>query len=52
MAIAQFAQRRLRHFKPAFVAIDRRHAGTRAGETEGRGAADAAAPACHDANAA
>jgi len=25
MAIAQFAQLRLRNFKPAFVAIDRRH---------------------------
>ena len=52
MAIAQFAQLRLRTFKPAFVTIDRRDAGTGAGETDGRGAADAAAPARHHANAA
>ena len=52
MAIAQFAQLRLRSFKPAFVAIDRRHAGARAGKTDGRGAADAAAPARHHTNAA
>jgi hypothetical protein len=52
MAIAQFAQFRLRCFKPAFVAVNRRDAGTGPGKTESRGATDAAAPACHDANAA
>ena len=41
-----------RHFKPALVEIDRGNAGTGFGKTEGRGAADAAAPACHHANAA
>jgi hypothetical protein len=52
MAIAQFSQLRLRIFEPAFVTIDRRHAGARAGETDGRGAADAAAPTRHHTNAA
>ena len=52
MAIAQFAQFRARHLKPAFVEIDRRDAGARLGETDGRGAADAAAPARHHTNAA
>jgi hypothetical protein len=52
MAIAQFAQLRLRNFKSAFVAIDRRHAGTGLGKTHGRGAADTATSACHHANAA
>jgi hypothetical protein len=52
MAIAQFAQFRLRNFKPAFVTIDRRHAGTRARKTDGRSAADAAAPTRHHTNAA
>ena len=52
MAIAQLAQLRLRRFKPAFVAIDRRDAGAGAGKTDGRGAADAAAPARHHADAA
>ena len=47
-----FAQFRLRRFKPAFVEIDRRDAGARAGKTDGRGAADAAAAARHHANAA
>ena len=52
MAGAEFAQLRARHFKPAFVEIDRRDAGARLGKTEGRGAADAAAPTRHHANAA
>ena len=52
MAIAQFAQFGLRRFEPAFVAIDRGDAGTGAGETDGRGAADAAAPTRHHTDAA
>jgi hypothetical protein len=52
MAIAQFAQLRACTFEPAFVTINRRHAGTRAGKTDGRGAADAAAPARHHTDAA
>ena len=39
-------------FEPAFVTIDRRDAGAGAGETDGRGAADAAAPARHHTDAA
>ena len=49
MAIAQLAQFRFRHLKPALVAIDCRHADARFGKTEGRGAADAAASAGHHA---
>ena len=52
MAVAQFAQLRVRHLKAAFVEIDRGDAGAGLGETDGRGAADAAASARHHANAA
>ena len=52
MGIAQFTQLRLCTFEPAFVTINRRHAGAGFGETDGRGAADAAASTRHYANTA
>ena len=52
MADAELAEFGARHLKTALIKIDSGNAGADFGETEGRGAADAAAPACHNANAA
>jgi hypothetical protein len=52
MAGAELAEFGARYFKTALIKIDRGNAGADFGETEGRGAADAAASACHHANAA
>jgi hypothetical protein len=52
MAGAELAEFGARYFKTPLVEINRGDAGAGLSKTEGRGAADAAAPACHDANAA
>jgi hypothetical protein len=52
MAGAEFTELGARYFKTTLIEIDRSNAGADFGETEGRGAADAAASACHHANAA
>ena len=50
MAGAELAELGARYFKTALIEIDRGDAGADFGETEGRGAADAAASARHNAN--
>jgi hypothetical protein len=52
MAGAKLAELGTRYFKAAFIEIDRGNTGPGMRKTEGRGAADAAASACHHANAA
>ena len=52
MVSAELAELGARHLEPAFIEIDRGDAGAGLGETDGHGAADAAAATRHHTNAA
>ena len=50
MAAAELTQFRVRRLEAALVAVDGGNPGAGPGQTDGHGAADAAAPACNNAD--